>query len=150
MSTNNKPKKIKQELQHPEVIEDFKPEVEEKLVTEEQIVAQEQSIDNIPVEEWEDEIVEEASAPEVTPTEVEKEEVKENVFNFPFQKDYFFGTPNTDKETVIDTLPEIPPQGEPDMTPIINKPAEPKRKTLQQMTACEINIYHKTGILPLL
>jgi seryl-tRNA synthetase len=43
------------------------------------------------------------------------------------------------------TLPvEVP------FIPVLETPVPPKRKTLAQLTACELNIYHKTGILPLL
>jgi hypothetical protein len=36
--------------------------------------------------------------------------------------------------------------------PVMETPApvERKKKTFAQMTACEMNIYHKTGIIPLL
>jgi hypothetical protein len=54
--------------------------------------------------------------------------------HFKFQDEYHFGPGNGD--AVIDTLSE----------PV--KAPERKKKTFEQMSACEMNIYHKTGIIP--
>jgi len=60
-------------------------------------------------------------------------------FHHEFQDEYHFGPGNGD--AVIDTLPE--PEKAPELQ--VKRP-----KTFAEMTACEINIYHKTGILPLI
>jgi hypothetical protein len=58
---------------------------------------------------------------------------------FEFQDEYHFGPGNGD--AVIDTLPE------PEKI-IVTAPVERVKKTFAQMTATELNIYHKTGIIP--
>lgn len=57
-----------------------------------------------------------------------------------FQKDYFLINDGKSMTTSIDTPPE-----EPVKAPEVQ---ERKRKTFAQMTATEMNIYHKTGIIP--
>jgi hypothetical protein len=106
-----------------------------------------------------------------------EEEMTPKEVKFEFQDEYHFGPGNGD--AVIDTLPEEPKcacadpnceckddekcdeKCDKDCTCDLTLPAEepyiplmvteaPKKKTLEQMTACEINIFHKTGIMPLL
>ena len=80
----------------------------------------------------------ECADPACTCEKPEEPKVEPKEFHHEFQDEYHFGPGNGD--AVIDTLPQEPVK--------VPEKQERKRKTFAQMTACEMNIYHKTGIIP--
>jgi hypothetical protein len=104
-------------------------EPQEKLMSEEEVIAQEEFI-NEPAE---------------TPEEIKESLEKfHNVDGEAEIKELVDAETDAKIEEAVEEFKKIPD------VPIITAPAPPKRKTLAQLTACELNIYHKTGILPLL
>ena len=154
MSTRNKKNEIK--IEQP-ITPETRNEVINKLVEEQAQVFDEKeekflesSVEEIeaqPVDEAEEPCVcdetctcteQECVDPACTCEKPEEPKVEPKEFHHEFQDEYHFGPGNGD--AVIDTLPQEPVKAP--------EKQERKRKTFEQMTACEMNIYHKTGIIP--
>jgi len=128
MKKNKRVRLNKVEKPQNEIIE-TEPKVEEVIgeeqeMTVEELIAQEEFIEELPVEE-----------PQVEVGAPFDEPLKE--FHHEFQKDYFFGTPSesSDKQTVIDTLPE----------PVVEIP---KPRTLGSLNRDELRHFQRTGVMP--
>jgi hypothetical protein len=178
MSTSNRKSSAKPKKEKKEVVEDVKPEV--KTITTEEILTSEPVVFDVPVQVIEGTQIEQEPCVCEKPEEIKEnlEEfhnvdaeaemtklLEASADPVKFAEDYVHVN---DGESEIDTkiekaveefkkLPDVPACDltlpvEAPFIPVMETPApvERKKKTFAQMTACEMNIYHKTGIIPLL
>jgi transcription termination factor NusB len=175
MSTSNRKNSAKPQKGKKEVIEDVKPVVEEpKTITTEQILTSEPVVFDVPVQVidetseeklmTEEEIKEnlenfhnvdaEAEMTKLLEASADPQKFAENYVHVNEEKSEI----DAEIEKAVEEFKKLPDVPASDLTlpievpfiPVIETPAPVQRqkKTFAQMTACEMNIYQKTGIIP--